>query len=84
MGVHVVCILRSILPFNNLMKLDSNTNNLITPGELADIFKISKSSVYRLVDKHQITCFKVGGKLRFSQNDVNQYLESVRIETINK
>ena len=72
------------MPFNNLMKFDLTTNNFITPDELAEIFKISKSSVYRLIDKRQITFFKIGGKLRFAQKDVNDYLENVRIEQIAK
>ena len=66
------------------MILDSKTNNLITPEELADIFKISKSSIYRLIDKRQIPFFKIGGKLRFSKDDVSEYLNNVRIETITK
>jgi len=66
------------------MRLDSNSNNFITPEELADIFKISKSSVYRLIDKRQIPFFKIGGKLRFSQSDIDKYLENVRIEPITK
>lgn len=73
-----------ILPFNNLMKLDLATNNFITPDELAEIFKISKSSIYRLIDKRQIPFFKIGGKLRFAQRDVDNYLENVRIEQIAK
>jgi len=66
------------------MRLDSNSNNFITPEELADIFKISKSSVYRLIDKRQIPFFKIGGKLRFSQSDIDKYLENVHIEPITK
>lgn len=66
------------------MKFDLTTNNFITPEELAKIFKISKSSIYRLIDKRQIPFFKIGGKLRFSQSDVNDYLENVRIEQIAK
>lgn len=72
------------MPFNNLMKFDLATNNFITPDELAEIFKISKSSIYRLIDKRQIPFFKIGGKLRFAQKDVNNYLENVRIEQIAK
>lgn len=66
------------------MELGSNTNNLITPSELADVFKISKSSVYRLIEKRQIPFLKIGGKLRFTQTDVDKYLNNVRIEPIVK
>jgi len=72
------------LPFNNLMKFDLTTNNFISPEDLADIFKISRSSVYRLIEKRQIPFFKIGGKLRFSQSDVNEYLEKVRVEQMTK
>lgn len=66
------------------MKLDSITNNLISPDELSELFKISKSSVYRLIDKREITFYKIGGKLRFSKTDVEKYLKSVRIDPVIK
>ncbi len=55
---------------------------LLTPDELAGLFKISKSSVRRLIDKRQIPFFKVGGSLRFDMNDILSYLQQKRIEPI--
>ena len=66
------------------MKLDSITNNLISPEELAELFKISKSSVYRLIERRQIPFYKIGAKLRFSKSDVEKYLKSVRIDPVIK
>jgi excisionase family DNA binding protein len=66
------------------MKLDSITNNLISPEELMKLLNISKSSVYRLVNKRHIPFYKVGGKLRFSKADVEKYLKNVRIDPVIK
>ena len=45
---------------------------------------ISKSSVYRLVDKRSIPFYKIGGNLRFSIDDIEGYLNTVKIEPIEK
>jgi excisionase family DNA binding protein len=64
------------------MKLDSITNNLISTDELAEFLKISKPSVYRLINKRVFPFYKVGGKLRFFKADIEKYLESVRIDPV--
>ncbi len=64
------------------MKLDSITNNLISTDELSRYLKISKPSVYRLINKRVFPFYKVGGKLRFSLSDIEKYLESVRIDPV--
>jgi excisionase family DNA binding protein len=61
-----------------------SADNLITPKELARLFKLSSASVYRLVDKRTLPFYKVGGQLRFSLADVEEYLNGVRIEPILK
>lgn len=66
------------------MNFSSTTDNLITPRELSDLFKISKASVYRLIGKRVLPSHKVGGSLRFSKRDVEEYLNRVRIEPIRK
>jgi len=60
------------------------TDNLITPDELADFLKISKSSIYRLVDERKLPFCKVGGSLRFRKNDIDKYLDDVCFEPILK
>ena len=66
------------------MNTGSNVQNLITPQELSKLFKISKSSVYRLVDSRILPFYKIGGNLRFSLNDVDGYLNGVRFESMIK
>lgn len=71
------------LPFKNRMPIDSNLiSQLLTPDELADLLKISKSGVYRLIEKRQIPFFKVGGSLRFNKDDIMSYLRRNRFESI--
>ncbi|WP_394700273.1 helix-turn-helix domain-containing protein [uncultured Desulfosarcina sp.] len=61
----------------------SNSNpNLITPDELKQILRISKTGVYRLVEKRSIPFYKVSGSLRFERNDVLEYLRNNRVEPI--
>ena len=66
------------------MTTDSNTiSNLLTPDELAALLRISKVSVYRLVEKRSMPFYRVNGSLRFDKNDVMAYLKENRIESVN-
>lgn len=64
------------------MNIVSRENNLITPGELASILKMSKSSVYRLIENRRIPFYKISGSLRFKESDIEEYINSSRIEPI--
>ena len=65
------------------MPTDSHTAlNLITPDELADMLKISKVGIYRLVEKRLIPFYKVMGSLRFNKKDVMNFLEENRIDQL--
>jgi excisionase family DNA binding protein len=66
------------------MTTGSNTlPNMLTPDDLAGILRISKTGVYRLVEKRQIPFFRVGGSLRFAKSDISAYLSGNRIEPVN-
>lgn len=45
----------------------------LTPQEVADMLKISKSTVYELIKKNSINSYKVGKKLRIDLKDVEKY-----------
>jgi len=65
------------------MNTSSNTiPKLLTPDELAEFLQISKTSVYRMVDKRLIPFYKIKGNLRFERDDVLDYLKSSRIEPV--
>jgi len=59
-------------------------NKLITPDELAEILRISRASVYRLIDGRTLPFYKVGGSIRFKNKDIEEYLEGFRFEPITK
>ena len=61
----------------------SSIIKLITPDDLAEFLSLSKPTIYRLVDGRKIPFFKVNGSLRFSKDDIINYLNDNRIEPIN-
>lgn len=51
---------------------------LITVDELARMLKLSRSKVYDL--KEKIGYLKVGGSVRFTEEDVLRYLDGCKVE----
>lgn len=54
----------------------------VSPKELKDILGISLPTIYRLIDNRTLPAFKIGGVLRFSRDDIIEYLKSGRIDQI--
>ncbi|HBP63837.1 MAG TPA: excisionase [Desulfosporosinus sp.] len=48
-------------------------NKALTPQEVADILKISKSTVYNLMKRRELNAYRVGKKLRVDLMDVENY-----------
>jgi len=48
-------------------------NKTLTPQEVADILKISKSTVYDLMKRRELNSYKVGKKLRVDLEDVENF-----------
>lgn len=59
-----------------------STIELLTPNELADMLKISKVGVYRIIARRKMRFYKVGGSLRFDRKDVMSYLKDNQIDVI--
>ena len=70
------------------MPIDSPTSgapqDLLTPDEVAEALRISKISVYRLVERREIRFYRVCGLLRFSRSDVEQFLRAGSVEPMGK
>jgi len=60
--------------FNNIIKL-------YTTDELAEILKISKVTVYRIVESRKITFCKIKGGIRFAENDILKYIKNNKVES---
>ena len=52
----------------------------LSTQEVADILRVSKSMVYDLIRKGEIHSFKIGRKVRFTQDDVDAYIGRSRHE----
>lgn len=52
----------------------------LSTQEVADILRVSKSTVYDLIRKGEIHSFKIGRKVRFTQEDVDAYIARSRHE----
>jgi len=56
------------------------SNKSLSTQEVADILHVSKSTVYELIRRGEINSYKVGRKLRFTQDDVDVYIARSRHE----
>ena len=55
-------------------------NKSLSTQEVADILHVSKSTIYDLVRKGEIHSYKIGRKVRFTQDDVDAYIARSRHE----
>lgn len=55
-------------------------NKSLSTQEVADMLRVSKSTVYDLIRKGEIHSFKIGRKVRFTQEDVDTYISRSRHE----
>ena len=55
-------------------------NKSLSTQEVADILHVSKSTIYDLIRKGEIHSYKIGRKVRFTQDDVDAYIARSRPE----
>lgn len=48
----------------------SETTDLLTAGEVADLLRVSSATVYRWADDHTLSALKIGGVVRFRRSEV--------------
>ena len=51
------------------------TEKLLTPIEVQQLLHISRSTLYRLIQKGQLPVIRVGGTYRIRMSELNAYLE---------
>lgn len=54
------------------------TEHLLKPAEVAEQLLISDDTLYRLINEHQITAYRISGQWRLFQSDVDTYILSCR------
>jgi excisionase family DNA binding protein len=57
-------------------------SSLLTPDDVVAYLRISKPTLYRLVEQRVIPFFKVSGTLRFSHEDITAFVASGRVEPV--
>ena len=55
-------------------------NKSLSTQEVADILHVSKSTIYDMIKKGEIHSYKIGRKVRFTQDDVDAYIARSRHE----
>ena len=55
---------------------------MLDKKDLMRFFKVSKSTVERMVRNRQIPFYKIGGTIRFNQDEVVSFMQRNRVETI--
>lgn len=57
-----------------------SNNQSLSTQEVADILHVSKSTIYELIRRGEIHSYKIGRKVRFTQEDVDAYIARSRHE----
>ncbi|MDD4169735.1 MAG: helix-turn-helix transcriptional regulator [Desulfotomaculaceae bacterium] len=50
----------------------------LSTQEVADMLQVSKGTIYNLIKKGEISSYKVGRKVRFTENDVQDYISRAK------
>ncbi|MDP3768961.1 MAG: helix-turn-helix domain-containing protein [Dehalococcoidia bacterium] len=65
-------------------RIGPRTAALLTVEEVGERLRLSRTSVYRLVERRQLPFFRLPGSLRFSTDDMDAFLAARRVETIDR
>ncbi|WMJ88364.1 helix-turn-helix transcriptional regulator [Anaerocolumna sp. MB42-C2] len=60
------------------------SDKLFTPQEVADLLKIKKNTVYELIKRGDLKCRKIGKQLRIRNDDLEEYLNAAKSESLEK
>lgn len=51
-----------------------SNQNALSAQDVADMLAVSKSTVYNMIRSGEISSYKVGRKVRFTEDDVKDYI----------
>lgn len=51
---------------------------LLTVGEVAEMLRVTKETVYRWTQRRKIPCIRLGRQIRFDRRALDQWLRGVR------
>lgn len=53
---------------------------LLTPKEVAEMLRVSKTVPYNLISEGKLAAYKIGGSIRIDLEDLEKYLESRKLK----
>jgi excisionase family DNA binding protein len=65
---------RQPLPSRHTMRAPFTEARLLTVNEVADLLRVSRMTVYRLIKEGQMPALRVGRSYRLREDDVDDYL----------
>ena len=51
---------------------------LFTIKEVCEMLKVSRATLYRIIEKNGPSPVKVGGGIRFKESELNRFIESLK------
>lgn len=57
-----------------------NPKNELSVQDVADMLKVSKSKIYSMIKSNELKSYRVGRKVRFSQDDIRAYIQNSKEE----
>lgn len=79
-----IAVSRSV-PFDNQHYSVPSTapgGSLLTPKEAARFLRVSRTTLYRLVETRRLRFYRIGRQLRFDSPDLAAYLQAHRMDII--
>lgn len=55
-------------------------NNFLTVAEVAEYLKVNQKTIRTKIKSGEITAYKIGDGWRITQDDLNSYIESCKIQ----
>ncbi len=62
--------------------MNNITNTLLKPQEVRQLLGISKSTLYRMVERQEIPYLRISSRLRFSRQQLADYLSGQRVPAL--
>ena len=59
-----------------MVRKGSELSRLLTVAEVADVMRVSRMTVYRLIRRGTLKAIRVGRNYRVSEDDLRRYLDS--------
>ena len=64
--------------------MTTDSTVLLNVEELAELLRVSKTSIYRLVERRQIPFHRLPRGLRFNRQDIQAFLDKTHVDSVDR